>query len=74
MKNLVEGLAREAVLAVAIVAELVLGFLTGLLVLGLVPADGVDFNVLGSVVLAVPCAVGYHFAGKYVAARVPGRN
>jgi hypothetical protein len=69
-----EKIRNEALLSLAIVAELVFGFLTGLLILGLVPADGVDFNVVGSLVLMVPCAVVYHLAGKYVTARVPGRR
>lgn len=69
-----EKIVKETKLSVAIVAEVVFGFLTALLILGLVPADGVDFNVLGSLVLAVPCAVVYHVAGRYVAARVPGRK
>lgn len=64
----------ELKLGVAIILELVFGFFTGLLVLGLAPRDGVDFNVLGSLVLTVPCAVVYHMAGRYVAARVPNRN
>lgn len=69
-----EKIVGEVKLSVAIVAEVVFGFLTALLILGLLPADELDFNVLGSVVLAVPCAVLYHVAGKYVAARVPGRK
>lgn len=67
-------LIREAKLSLAIVLELVFGFLTGLLILGLVPQDGLDFNVLGSLVLTAPCAVVYHVSRRYVAARVPGRD
>lgn len=43
-----------ALLWAATAGQLVFGFLTALLVVGLIPADGVDFNVLGSLVL---CAV-----------------
>lgn len=45
----------------ATAGQLVFGVLTGILVLGLVPADGVDFNVVGSLLLCVvtgPAALG----------------
>lgn len=69
-----EKIVSETKLGVAIIAELVLGFLTWLLVLGLVPADHVNFNVLGSAVMVVVCAAPYWAAHQYVKARVPGRN
>lgn len=58
---------REAVTYALIALELVLGFLTWLLVLGLLPQDHLDFNVLGSLVMIVVCAGPYaavHFALK----------
>lgn len=69
-----DTILKEAKLWLAILVELAFGFLTGLLILGLIPNDGVDFNVIGSVLLAIPCAVIYHLAGRYVTARVPGRK
>ena len=71
---MIEKLIAETKLGVAIIAELVLGFLTWLLVLGLVPEDKLDFNVLGSVVMIVVCALPYWAAHNYVKARVPSRN
>lgn len=67
-------LAREAKIYLAIALELIFGFLTGLLILGLVPADGVDFNVVGSLVLAVPCAAVYWAAHRYRNVREPSRT
>ncbi len=71
---MIEKLIAETKLGVAIIAELVLGFLTWLLVLGLVPEDRLDFNVLGSVVMIAVCALPYWAAHSYVKARVPSRN
>lgn len=68
---MIERAVAELKLSVAIIAELVLGFLTWLLVLGLLPADTLNFNVLGSVVMAVVCAVPYWAAHRYVKVRVP---
>lgn len=65
-----ETFIAELKLSVAIIAELVLGFLTWLLVLGLVPADSVNFNVLGSAVMVVVCGIPYFIAHQYVKARV----
>lgn len=69
-----EKVIAEAKLSLAIIVELVLGFLTWLLILGLVPADHIDFNVLGSVVMAVVCGIPYWGAHQYVKARVPSGN
>lgn len=63
-----ETLIAEAKLSIAILAELVLGFLTWLLVLGLVPADTINFNILGSAVMAVVCGIPYWAAHRYVKA------
>lgn len=65
---------REGRIGLAITLELVFGFLTGLLILGLAPRDGVDFNVLGSLVLAVPCGALYLVARRYRKAWTPGRS
>lgn len=65
---MIERLIAELKIDAAIVAELVLGFLTWLLILGLVPADTLDFNVLGSVVMAVVCGIPYWIAHRYVKA------
>jgi hypothetical protein len=71
---MIDKLFAELKLAVAITLELGLGFLTYLLLLGLLPRDTVNFNVLGSVVLILLCAAPYWMAHRYVAARVPSRT
>jgi len=71
---MLEKIIFETKLGVAIIVEMVLGFFTWLLVLGLIPADGVDFNVLGSVVMIVLCAAPYWLAHRYVKARVPSQS
>lgn len=65
---MIKKVVAELKIGTAILAELVLGFLTWLLVLGLVPADRLDFNVLGSVVMVLVCAVPYWTAHRYVKA------
>jgi hypothetical protein len=64
-RNPRHGIASEATQYALIVVELVSGFLALLLLLGLIPGDGVDFNVLGSLVLFVPCALIYFGASRY---------
>lgn len=63
-----KSLVAEVKISTAIVAELVLGFLTWLLVIGLLPADNLNFNVVGSVVMAVVCGIPYWLAHQYVKA------
>lgn len=63
-----EWLIGEVKLAVAIIAELGLGFLFWLLTLGLLPKDTVDFNVVGSLVVMALIAVPYWAARGYVKA------
>ena len=65
---MIERAVAELKISVAIIAELVLGFLTWLLVLGLLPADTVNFNVLGSLVMAAVCGLPYYLAHRYVKA------
>jgi hypothetical protein len=65
---MIEKLIAEAKLSTAIVAELVLGFITWLLVLGFVPSDGVDFDVIGSMALIVALSIPYWVAHRYVKA------
>jgi hypothetical protein len=72
--TMIEKLVAELKLGTAIIAELVLGFLTWLLILGLLPKDKVDFNVLGSLVMILLCAGPYWFAHRYVKARVEPGN
>jgi hypothetical protein len=71
---MLEKIIRETKLGVAIVVELVLGLVTWLLVLGLVPKDHLDFNVLGSLVMILLLAAPYWLAHRYVKARVPGSS
>jgi hypothetical protein len=70
--TMIENMIAELKLGAAIILELVLGFLTWLLVLGLLPKDTIDFNVLGSLVMILLCAGPYWAAHLYVKARVPG--
>jgi len=63
---MIEKVIAELKLDVAIIAELVLGFLFWLLLLGLVPQDNLNFNVLGSLVLWLAIAGPYWFARRYV--------
>lgn len=49
----------------ALVAELVFGFLTGLFLLSLVPGDGVHANALGALVLAVLTGAAFLAARSY---------
>lgn len=63
-------LIAELKLDVAIIAELVLGFLFWLLLLGLLPHDTLNFNVLGSLVLWAVIAGPYWFARRYVRAHL----
>lgn len=65
-----EWLVAELKLDVAIIAELVLGFLFWLLLLGLLPRDTVNFNVLGSLVLWAVIAGPYWLARRYVRAHL----
>lgn len=67
---MIERLIAELKLDVAIIAELVLGFLFWLLLLGLVPKDTVNFNVLGSLVLWAAIAGPYWLARRYVRAHL----
>lgn len=64
-----EKIVAEAKLGAAIAAELTLGFIIGLLLLGLIPGDRMNFNVLGSVVMAAVLAGPYYLAHRYVKAR-----
>lgn len=67
---MIEKLIAEAKLDLAIVVDMVLGFVTGLLIIGLVPEDKVNFNVLGSVVLCLVCGAPYWVAHQYVKAHL----
>lgn len=49
-------LAREAQIYVLTAVQLIFGFVAGLLLLGLIPGDRVNFNVIGSLVLMIPTA------------------
>lgn len=65
LKRRTSGPLNEAAQFSLIAVELVSGFLAALLLLGLVPGDGVNFNVLGSLVLSVPCAAVFIAANWY---------
>lgn len=71
---MLEKIVKETKLGVAIVAELVLGFVTWLLIVGLVPADHLDFDVLGSLVMIVMLGVPYWAAHRYVKTRTETRS
>jgi len=65
---MIEKLIAELKIDLAIIGDLGLGFLTWLLVLGLLPKDTLDFNVLGSLVMIVVCGIPWWFAHQYVKA------
>lgn len=65
---MLEKLIAELKIDLAIIVELVLGTLTWILLVGLLPKDKVDFNVLGSLVLIAVCSVPYWIAHQYVKA------
>lgn len=65
LKRRTSGPLNEAAQFSLIAVELVSGFLAALLLLGLVPGDGVNFNVLGSLVLSVPCVAVFIAANWY---------
>ena len=67
---MIDKLIAELKLDFAIIAELVLGFLFWLLLLGLLPKDTVNFNVTGSLVLWAALAAPYWFARRYVKAHL----
>jgi hypothetical protein len=68
--GMIEKLVAEVKLDLAIVAELVLGFLFWLLLLGLLPKDTLNFNVTGSIVLWAAVAGPYWLARRYVKAHL----
>lgn len=65
LKRRTSGPLNEAAQFSLIAVELASGFLAALLLLGLVPGDGVNFNVLGSMILFVPCAVVFVAVNRY---------
>lgn len=70
-----ERVIEEAKTYCAIALMVVSGVVGGVLVIGLVPGDGLDLNVLGSLVLAAPCALVFWVSQRVVARRVKtGRN
>lgn len=66
IRDLVSYVVWEAWVYLMIALDLVLGFLTWLLIIGLVPHDMVDFNVLGSLVMIAVMSVPYYFVSRYV--------
>jgi len=54
----------------AIALMMVSGVVGGVLVLGLIPGDAIDIDVLGSLVLAVPCGIVFWVSQRYVDRRV----
>lgn len=66
MERLIEEIKTYCAIAVMLVS----GFVGGVLILGLIPGDGVDFNVLGSMILAVPCGLVFWASHRYVDKRV----
>lgn len=65
-----ERLIEEIKTYCAIALMMVSGVAGGVLVLGLIPGDGIDINVLGSLMLAVPCGLVFWASHRYVDKRV----
>lgn len=74
MNRVARWLWDEVVTDALIVADLGLGFLTWLLVAGLVPGDGVNFNVVGSVALIAVCTVPWWVLDRHVQRRLGYRD
>ena len=74
MVRIARWLWDEVVTDVLIVADLGLGFLTWLLVAGLVPGDRVNFNVAGSLAVIAVCTVPWWLLDRYVQRRLGYRN
>lgn len=56
---------RETKIASLIIVQMASGILAGLLIVGLVPGDNVNFNVLGSLILLTPVAAIFIAATLY---------
>jgi hypothetical protein len=65
-----ERLIEETKTYCAIALMIVSGFVGGVLVLGLIPGDDINTDVLGSLVLAVPCGIVFWISQRYVNRRV----
>lgn len=65
-----ERVIEEAKTYCAIALMLVSGVVGGVLVLGLIPGDGINLDVLGSVVLGTPCALVFWASSRIVDRRV----
>lgn len=72
MGELLRWALREATTYVLIAVDLALGFLTWLLITGLIPGDAVNFNVMGSLVLIGICTVPWYLLDQYVQRRIAG--
>ncbi len=66
IRKLFDRAVWEAWVYLMIALDLALGFLTWLLVIGLVPHDLVDFNVLGSLAMITVLSAPYIFVNRYV--------
>lgn len=64
-------LLRETTVYAAIAVDLALGTLTWLLVLGLLPHDKVNFNVVGSLALIALCAAPYAAVHLWLRRQLP---
>ena len=64
-RNVLTVLGREIGIYAVIAVQMISGIVAGLLLIGLVPGDGMDFNVLGSLVLGIPAAVVFGVVSLY---------
>lgn len=64
-----ERVIEEAKTYCAIALMVVSGVVGGVLVLGLIPGDGINLDVLGSAVLGVPCALVFWVSSRIVSHR-----
>lgn len=70
--DLLRWALRETYTYVLIAVDLGLGFLTWLMIPGLIPGDAVNFSVLGSLVLFGVCCLPWFALDKYVQRRING--
>lgn len=67
---MIQYMVREVQTFALIAADLALGFLTWLMIAGLVPGDSVGFNVVGSLVLFGVCVLPWWLLDRYVQHRI----
>lgn len=69
-----DKIMQEAKFIAAVAVMMVSGLLGAVLLLGLIPGDGMDFNVVGSLALIAVCAPAFWVSNRHVTRRVGRTN